>query len=86
MELVKFSELAAKEVINLDNGRCLGVFADCDLTIDPNNGKILEVVLAGRSGLSSLFFRSEPTHVVPWSSIVRIGVDTIILALAVDKD
>lgn len=86
MELVKFSELTNKEVINLDNGRCLGTFADCDLRIDPNSGKILEVILAGRSGLAALFFSSEPIHVVAWESIIRIGMDTIIIALEENQD
>jgi YlmC/YmxH family sporulation protein len=81
MELVRFTDIATKEVVNLTNGRCLGNFADCDIRIDPETGKILEIILGGRAGLSSLFFSPAPTHVIPWDSIVRIGVDTIIISI-----
>jgi YlmC/YmxH family sporulation protein len=85
MELVRFSEIAAKEVINFGDGKCLGKFADCDLRIDPATGKILEVILAGRSGFFSQFFQTPATHVIPWESIVRIGVDTVIIAVEGEK-
>lgn len=86
MEVARFSDLASKEVVNINNGRCLGNFADCDIRIDPENGKILEFILAGRSGFSSAFFGSGPTYVIPWDSVVKIGVDTIIVSLEVAKD
>jgi len=79
MELVRFSDIASKEVINFQNGRCLGNFSDCDIRIDPKTGKILEVILAGRAGLMNLFFNSAPVQVIPWDSIIRIGDDTIIV-------
>ncbi|MTI94478.1 MAG: YlmC/YmxH family sporulation protein [Firmicutes bacterium] len=81
MELMRFSELANKEVINVDNGKCMGIFADCDIRIDPKTGKILEIILTGRSGWVSLFLSSGPAHVIPWESVIRIGVDTIIVTL-----
>lgn len=79
MEYMRFSDIASKELIDYNTGRCLGTFADCDLRIDPATGKILEVILAGRGGLVSLFFSATPVQVIPWSSIIRIGIDTIIV-------
>ncbi|MGI6364532.1 MAG: YlmC/YmxH family sporulation protein [Bacillota bacterium] len=79
MEYMRFSDIASKELIDYNTGRCLGAFADCDLRIDPATGKILEVILAGRGGLVSLFFSATPVQVIPWSSIIRIGIDTIIV-------
>ena len=74
MEVVRFSDLAAKEVINFGNGKCLGHFSGCDLRIDPDTGKIKEVILAGRSGFFSSFF-------IPWQAIIRVGIDTIIVSI-----
>ena len=39
---MRFSDIASKELIDYNTGRCLGAFADCDLRIDPATGKILE--------------------------------------------
>jgi YlmC/YmxH family sporulation protein len=82
MEVVRFSDLAAKEVINFGNGKCLGRFSDCDLRIDPATGKIEEVILAGRSGFFSSFFINAPIYVIPWQAIIRVGIDTIIVSIA----
>ena len=65
MQVVRFSDLAVKEVINFGTGRCLGTFADCDMRIDPDTGKILEVILAGRSGSAAMFLTRSPVHVIP---------------------
>lgn len=81
MELMRFSDIAAKEVINYDTGRCLGSFADSDLRIEPTTGKILEVILASRGGLANLIFSATPVQVIPWNSIIRIGIDTIIVSI-----
>ncbi len=85
MELMRFSDIAAKEVINYNTGRCLGSFADSDLRIDPTTGKILEVILASRGGLANLIFSSAPVQVIPWASIIRIGIDTIIVSIGTEK-
>lgn len=85
MELMRFSDIATKEVINYNSGRCLGNFANCDLEIDPKTGKILEVILAGRSGLANIFFNSAPVQVIPWIAIVRIGIDAIIISIDGEK-
>lgn len=84
MELIRFSDIASKEVVNYGNGKCLGTFSDCDIRFDPHSGKILEVILAGRSKLN-IFFSSPPIYSIPWESIVRIGVDTIIVSLEGEK-
>jgi YlmC/YmxH family sporulation protein len=86
LEVVRFSDLASKEVINFGNGKCLGQFSDCDLCIDPATGKIKEVTLAGRSGFISSFFTNSPMYVIPWQAIIRVGVDTIIVSIPEKKE
>lgn len=80
MEVVKFSDLATKEVINYCDGKCLGYFSDCDLKIDPNSGQIKEVILAGRSGIFRSMMTSQPLYSIPWQTIIRVGIDTIIVS------
>lgn len=80
MEIVRFSDLAAKEVVNFYDGRCLGFFSDCDLRIDPSTGQIKEVILAGRAGLFRSF-TSQPLYTIPWQTIIRVGIDTIIVSI-----
>ncbi len=86
MEVVRFSDLAAKEVINFGNGKCLGHFSGCDLRIDPDTGKIKEVILAGRSGFFSSFFMGSPIYCIPWQAIIRVGIDTIIVSIQDKND
>jgi YlmC/YmxH family sporulation protein len=81
MEIVRFSDLGAKEVINFGDGKCLGRFSDCDLEIDPDSGQIEAVVLAGRGGLFSSLFANSPSFVIPWQAIIRVGIDTIIVSI-----
>jgi len=85
MEVVRFSDLASKEIVDYGNGKCLGRFADCDIRVDPATGKIVELILSMRSGLATLFLDSTSLHVIPWQSIVKIGVDTIIVSLEKQK-
>ena len=79
--MVKFSDLANKEVIDFGNGKCLGLFSDCDLKIDPDTGKIEDVILAGSTGFFSSFFSSPPRYIIPWQAILRVGIDTIIISI-----
>lgn len=81
MEVVRFSDLASKEVINYTDGKCLGSFSGCDLRIDPATGKIAEVILAGPQGFFSSFFTGASSYVIPWQAIMRVGVDTVIVEI-----
>lgn len=85
MELVRFSDLSTKEIINLSDGMCLGVFADCDLKIDPDTGKVLELILTSGGGAFSFFWGSSQTYIIPWEAVARIGVDTIIVSFPEDQ-
>jgi YlmC/YmxH family sporulation protein len=84
MELVRFSDLSSKEIINLCDGKCLGVFADCDLRIDPDTGKVLELILTSGGG-TFFFWGNSQTYIIPWEAVARIGVDTIIVSFPEDQ-
>lgn len=65
-----------KEVINIQDGKILGFITDVDAEL--NNGEIKNIVVAGTGGLfKSLSGKNNIT--IPWSSIVLIGEDVILV-------
>lgn len=74
--MIKISDLRARDVVNILDGKKLGNIIDIDL--DLNNGRVLALILPGKQkGLSFLFKREEIS--VPWDKIVRIGRDVILV-------
>ncbi|ASJ54299.1 hypothetical protein BP422_12510 [Brevibacillus formosus] len=76
---MRLSELGGKEIIGLDNGEKLGVISDSDLVIHPENGAIQSIILPGGSFFG--FGKKREDLVIPWSSIVKIGPDMVIIQL-----
>ena len=72
----RFQELRSKEVIDLGDGKRLGFV--CDVEIDTGTGRIIAIVVPGPKGFGGLFGKPEDC-VIPWSSIVRMGDDIIIV-------
>lgn len=71
-----FRELCAKEIVQLQNGVCLGK-AD-DLELDPQTAQITSLQLLGQPKLFGLLGRDE-TLTIPWEEIERIGLDAILV-------
>ncbi|RJX21577.1 MAG: YlmC/YmxH family sporulation protein [Ammonifex sp.] len=74
--MLKISELRMREVINVIDGRRLGLIKDID--IDTDNGKIQALVLPGPSRILG-FFGKEEELIIPWENIVRIGMDVVLV-------
>lgn len=74
--MVKISDLRAREVVNVLDGRKLGNIMDIDLDLE--RGRVLSFVLPGRLRGWSIFSRREEM-IVPWDKIVRIGRDVILV-------
>ncbi len=74
--MVRISDLASLEAINLEDGRVLG-FID-DLEIDLARGRIISVVIPAPSGIWA-WLSGGREHVIPWESIVRVGEDVILV-------
>lgn len=73
-----FSELRAKEVINICDGRRLGRASDIGLD---ENACAVCLILPGESGWRSLCRPSKEDLVVPWNRIRRIGDDVILVEI-----
>lgn len=81
--MIKISDLRARDVINVLDGKKLGNIIDIDLDLD--NGKVVALVLPGRTRGFSIFSRREEVT-VPWNKIVRIGRDVILVEVPVVRE
>ncbi|NLZ93811.1 MAG: YlmC/YmxH family sporulation protein [Firmicutes bacterium] len=77
--MVKISDLRNRDVVNVVDGRRLGVIYDLDLDLE--NGRIAAIIIPGQSRLFNLFGGAQD-YVIPWEKIVKIGVDTILVELS----
>jgi YlmC/YmxH family sporulation protein len=81
--MAKTSELRAREIVNILDGKKLGY--PTDLEIDPHTGRITALVVPGAGRLLSFFGKTEEI-VIPWSKIIRIGQDVILVELPEHAD
>ena len=63
-------ELRCKEVVNIQNGACLGCV--CDVEFDTCTAHICTLIIFGRPRFFGLFGR-EPDLIIPWDQIKCIG-------------
>ena len=74
--MLKISELANRQIINLADGRRLGPIKD--LEIDPVAGTVRAVVLKGGRPYLRLLGLARDVR-VPWERIRKIGVDAVLV-------
>ena len=71
-----FSELKYKEVIDVHSGARMGYV--CDAELDEHDGRITALITPGKAKLFGLMGR-EDDYIIPWTCIVRIGEDIILI-------
>jgi YlmC/YmxH family sporulation protein len=76
---LRLSELAKKELVDLDEGNFWGPAGKADLLIEDGSGAIKSLVLAGQSGFLGIGYSDEV--IIPWSNVVRVGSDAIIIRI-----
>jgi YlmC/YmxH family sporulation protein len=74
---MKLSEMAGKELIDVQTGSRRGVLGGADLWIDEETGRIDSIVLSQGGGLP--FGKKREEMVIAWDSIVKVGPDMILL-------
>jgi len=74
--VIKISELRLHDVINVIDGRRLGMIRDID--IDVETGRVRSIILPGNNRVFNFFVKNEEV-VIPWEKIVKIGVDVILV-------
>ncbi len=81
--MIKISDLRSRDVVNILDGKKLGNIMDIDLDLE--NGKVMALILPGRTHGFSIFSRREEVT-VPWQKIVRIGKDVILVEIPVANE
>ncbi len=74
--MVTTSELRTKEVINIVDGKKLGLVNDVE--IDLVNGRLVAITVPGEGGLFR-FLGSKNDIVIAWDEIIKIGIDVILV-------
>lgn len=74
--MIKISELKQREVINVNDGRRLGIVYDVE--IDLENGKADAIIIPGTGRILGLFSK-ESDMVISWEDIKKIGTDVILI-------
>ncbi|MBM6724434.1 YlmC/YmxH family sporulation protein [Pseudoflavonifractor phocaeensis] len=72
----RVSELRYKEIIDVADGCRYGFVGDAE--VDLETGAVTQLIVPGRLRLFGLLGRWEDA-VFPWSSVRRIGADTILV-------
>lgn len=75
MRVTKASDLR-KEVIDIRTGRRLGELIDVE--IDEESGRITAIVVPGENRWFGIW-GGGPDVVIPWTKIVRVGPDVILV-------
>lgn len=76
--MVKLSDFQSKDVINIIDGRRLGIISDFEL--DLHEGYIKSIIVPSGSRFLGLF-SDRHDIVIPWKRIRKIGMDVILVEL-----
>lgn len=74
--MVRISELRDRDVVNVNDGRRLGIISDVDL--DTESGDINAIIIPGEGGFMGVLGKKQDI-IIPWDRIVKVGVDTILV-------
>ncbi|GAF66159.1 hypothetical protein BTS2_3059 [Bacillus sp. TS-2] len=77
MTMMKISDLQSKDIVNMENGKRLGHLSDLDINL--TTGKIEAMIINGANKVMGLLGRNEQEVIIPWSNIIKIGSDVIIV-------
>ena len=81
--MMKTSDLRAKEVVNMIDGKRLGHITDIEINVE--TGKLTAIVVPGSGRFLGFFGRNEEI-VIPWDKINKIGLDVILVETAASMD
>lgn len=79
---MRVCELRLKEVVNIEDCKCLGCVAD--ILFDPCSGCITDLVVPGPGKICGLFGR-DTEYIIPWKQIIKIGPEIILVKICEDK-
>lgn len=74
--MMKISDLQAKDIVNLETGKRLGHLTDLDLNLETGQ---IESMIISSSGKMMGFFGKDEEVIIPWTNIIKIGSDVILV-------
>ncbi|MCQ6274014.1 YlmC/YmxH family sporulation protein [Bacillus sp. V3B] len=74
--MVRISEFQLKDVVNVSDGKKLGNIGDIEINV--LTGKIDAIIISG-SGKILGFFGKDEDIIIPWTNILKIGEDVILV-------
>ncbi|MCR1898096.1 YlmC/YmxH family sporulation protein [Irregularibacter muris] len=75
---MRWQDMKNKEIINITTGERLGIFGDCDIEFDINDGRIKSILIPESKGYFS-FASDKKMYSLPWGKIKKIGPDMILI-------
>lgn len=82
-KMINAANIKDREVINIRDGRKLGIVADVE--IDFEQGKIISIIVPGHGKLINLF-GSDNDIIIPWNCIKKIGTDVVLVDMDEDYE
>ncbi|MBU8907098.1 YlmC/YmxH family sporulation protein [Desertibacillus haloalkaliphilus] len=76
--MMKISDMQTKDIVNIDDGSRLGNLGDLDINL--YTGQIEAIIINGTGKMMS-FFGKQDEVIIPWSNIIKIGADCILVQL-----
>ncbi|MBM7647209.1 YlmC/YmxH family sporulation protein [Bacillus ectoiniformans] len=74
--MARISEFQIKDIVNVGDGKKLGNISDINLNLAAGT---IDSIVISRSGKMFGLFGKEEEVVIPWSQIVKIGEDVILV-------
>lgn len=74
--MIKVSDLRMREIVNVVDGKRLGLIKDID--VDLEIGRIKAIILQGDNRIMGFFSRNDDI-IIPWDRVKKIGVDVILV-------
>ena len=78
---MRINDLRDRDVVNVNDGKRLGVINDLDIDIE--SGNIKAIIIPGAGGFMGVLGRKQDLT-IPWEKIVKVGVDTILVDYPMD--
>lgn len=75
---MRISDLQAKDVVNVEDGKRLGAIGDLELDVD--SGLVRSIVIPGQGRFFGMV-GSTQDYIIAWNQIVKIGTDVILVDL-----
>ncbi len=76
--MLRVTELRMREVVNVLDGRRLGLIGDLD--IDLEVGRVKGLIVPGQTKVLGIFGRESEVY-IPWEQVIKIGEDVILVEL-----